>query len=183
MSVRNVICFWCERERRKWYVHTSTHIFIVSYRHTHTLIHMLTHYDRKNHTCIVSWSIFMQSIMGLEMQTLKNSKFYSSDSYLVRQPFLHCFFFSEWLVHQHRDSIASYIGHHHLIRYFSLVENESIGRYKFNLLEASLSCKGLTRHSFIIFRSITSFLLIIENDTSLWQPSSISQGRNGKLIK
>ena len=43
--------------------------------------------------------------------------------------------FSEWLVNQHRDSSASYIGHYNLLDYFALVENETRARTKFNLLE------------------------------------------------
>jgi splicing factor 3B subunit 5 len=34
----------------------------------------------------------------------------------------------EWAVNMHRDSYASYIGHHNLLAYFALVENESVGR-------------------------------------------------------
>lgn len=34
----------------------------------------------------------------------------------------------EWAVNIHRDSYASYIGHHALSAYFGLVQNESIGR-------------------------------------------------------
>ena len=45
------------------------------------------------------------------------------------------FIFSEWLVNQHRDSAASYIGHYNLLDYFALVENETRARTKFNLLE------------------------------------------------
>ena len=47
---------------------------------------------------------------------------------------LHC---SEWLVNQHRDSAASYIGHENLLDYFALVENESKARVKFTLLEVT----------------------------------------------
>ena len=51
-------------------------------------------------------------------------------------PLMSCFIvFSEWLVNQHRDSGASYIGHYNLLDYFALVENESRARTKFNLLE------------------------------------------------
>lgn len=50
-----------------------------------------------------------------------------------------CFdFVSEWLVNQHRDSAASYIGHYNLLDYFALVENETRARTKFNLLEVSV---------------------------------------------
>jgi splicing factor 3B subunit 5 len=44
----------------------------------------------------------------------------------------------EWLVHQHRDTYASYIGHPNLLCYIALVENESMGRVRFNLMEVSL---------------------------------------------
>ena len=46
--------------------------------------------------------------------------------------------FSEWLVNQHRDSAASYIGHENLLDYFALVENESKARVKFTLLEVTI---------------------------------------------
>lgn len=42
---------------------------------------------------------------------------------------------SEWLVNQHRDSMASYIGHPNLTSFIAIVENESIARVKFNLME------------------------------------------------
>ena len=42
---------------------------------------------------------------------------------------------SEWLVNQHRDSFASFIGHHDMVSYFALVENESKARIKFNLMQ------------------------------------------------
>lgn len=36
----------------------------------------------------------------------------------------------EWAVNIHRDSYASYIGHHSTLAYFAVAENESIGREK-----------------------------------------------------
>jgi splicing factor 3B subunit 5 len=45
---------------------------------------------------------------------------------------------SEWLVNQHRDTYASYIGHHDIVSYVAIAENESIGRVKFNMLKVSL---------------------------------------------
>ncbi|XP_028395501.1 splicing factor 3B subunit 5-like [Dendronephthya gigantea] len=48
----------------------------------------------------------------------------------------------EWLVNQHRDSAASYIGHENLLDYFALVENESKARVKFTLLEKMLQPCG-----------------------------------------
>lgn len=41
----------------------------------------------------------------------------------------------EWLVNQHRDSYSSYLGHHDMLNYMSIVENESRARVRFNLLE------------------------------------------------
>ena len=42
---------------------------------------------------------------------------------------------SEWMVNQHRDSIASYIGHNNMLEFFAIAENESKARVKFNLLK------------------------------------------------
>ena len=47
-------------------------------------------------------------------------------------------YFSEWVVNQHRDSIASYIGHDNLLSYFGVVENETKARVKYNLLQVRL---------------------------------------------
>lgn len=41
----------------------------------------------------------------------------------------------EWLVNQHRDSFASYLGHTDMINLFAIAENESKARIRFNLLE------------------------------------------------
>ena len=48
----------------------------------------------------------------------------------------------EWLVNQHRDSYASYIGHYNLLSYFAIAENESVGRMKFNVMEKMLQPCG-----------------------------------------
>ena len=49
----------------------------------------------------------------------------------------------EWAVNIHRDSFASYIGHHNLSVYFSVAENESVGRIKYNLMQKMLLPCGL----------------------------------------
>lgn len=41
----------------------------------------------------------------------------------------------EWATNQHRDSIASYLGHHSMLEYFAIAEGLSVGRVKLNLLE------------------------------------------------
>lgn len=46
---------------------------------------------------------------------------------------------SEWLVNQHRDSMASYIGHPNINSFLAIVENESSARVRFNLLEVRIS--------------------------------------------
>jgi len=48
----------------------------------------------------------------------------------------------EWLVNQHRDSYSSYIGHHDLLNFFSITENESKARMKFQLMEKMLQPCG-----------------------------------------
>lgn len=35
----------------------------------------------------------------------------------------------------HRDSFASYCGHHGTLSYFAVAENESIGRVKYNFMQ------------------------------------------------
>lgn len=48
----------------------------------------------------------------------------------------------EWLVNQHRDSYSSYLGHPDLLNYFSVCENESKARVRFNLMEKMLQPCG-----------------------------------------
>lgn len=48
----------------------------------------------------------------------------------------------EWLTNQHRDSLASYIGRYDMLSYFSIVENETKARVKFNLMEKLLQPCG-----------------------------------------
>ena len=36
-----------------------------------------------------------------------------------------------------RDSYASYYGHHTMLQYFAIAENESIGRVKYNMMQVS----------------------------------------------
>ena len=39
------------------------------------------------------------------------------------------------MLNQHRDTLASYIGHHNLMEFFAIAENESKARVKFNFLQ------------------------------------------------
>lgn len=48
----------------------------------------------------------------------------------------------EWLTNQHRDSLASYLGHYDLLSYYSIAENEAKARVRFNLLEKMLQPCG-----------------------------------------
>jgi len=41
----------------------------------------------------------------------------------------------EWLVNQHRDSLASYVGHPNLLHYFATVQNQSVGRVRYQMLQ------------------------------------------------
>ena len=49
----------------------------------------------------------------------------------------------EWAVNVHRDSYASYIGHHPQLAYFAVAENESIGRKKYEFLQKMLLPCGI----------------------------------------
>lgn len=42
---------------------------------------------------------------------------------------------SEWAVNHQRDAIASHLGHHDMLTYFAVAQNEAAGRTKFNMLE------------------------------------------------
>lgn len=46
-------------------------------------------------------------------------------------------------MNQHRDSLASYVGHHNLMEFFAIAENESKARVKFNFLQKMLQPCGL----------------------------------------
>ena len=41
----------------------------------------------------------------------------------------------EWAVNQHRDSITSFVGHHDMLNYFAMAQNDSVGRVRYQLLE------------------------------------------------
>jgi splicing factor 3B subunit 5 len=48
----------------------------------------------------------------------------------------------DWSTNQHRDSAASYMGHYDVTNHFSIVENESKARIRFNLMESMLQPCG-----------------------------------------
>eukprot|EP00752_Nemacystus_decipiens_P004948 g4501.t1 len=48
----------------------------------------------------------------------------------------------EWATNQHRDSIASHIGHSDLLTYFAVAENNAVGRVRYQLLEKMLQPCG-----------------------------------------
>jgi splicing factor 3B subunit 5 len=49
----------------------------------------------------------------------------------------------EWLTNQHRDSLASYLGHSDMLSYFAITENESKARIRFQLMEKILQPCGV----------------------------------------
>ena len=53
--------------------------------------------------------------------------------------------FSEWASHQHRDTIASHIGHYDRLSYFSVAENEAVGRTRFKLMEVRVGGSRIRR--------------------------------------
>ena len=44
---------------------------------------------------------------------------------------------SEWVTHQHRDTLSSIVGHPTLASYLAIADNEAIGRVKFEMTEVS----------------------------------------------
>lgn len=58
---------------------------------------------------------------------------------------LHCRF-SDWLTHQHRDTLASIVGHPTLASYLAIADGEATGRVKFEMTEVrhfrSLPCQS-----------------------------------------
>eukprot|EP00038_Savillea_parva_P026504 m.54722 g.54722 ORF g.54722 m.54722 type:complete len:87 (-) comp7551_c0_seq3:224-484(-) len=48
----------------------------------------------------------------------------------------------EWLVNQHRDTVASYIGRPNLLDHVAIVENEAKERVRFNLLKKAIQPCG-----------------------------------------
>jgi splicing factor 3B subunit 5 len=49
----------------------------------------------------------------------------------------------EWLTNQHRDTLASFMGHPNWMVYLATVENQSIARVRTNLLKKMLQPCGL----------------------------------------
>ncbi|CAK9305026.1 unnamed protein product [Gordionus sp. m RMFG-2023] len=48
----------------------------------------------------------------------------------------------EWVTNQHRDSIASYLGHYDLTNFITITQNECKARVKHNLMEKMLQPCG-----------------------------------------
>lgn len=49
----------------------------------------------------------------------------------------------EWAINIHRDSYASFVGHHNMLAYFATVQNESTGRVKYEFLQKMLLPCGI----------------------------------------
>ena len=49
----------------------------------------------------------------------------------------------EWIVNQHRDSLAQYVGKHSMLQYFALAENESTSRVAYEMKQKMLLPCGL----------------------------------------
>mmetsp|Transcript_6003 Transcript_6003/g.8976 ORF Transcript_6003/g.8976 Transcript_6003/m.8976 type:complete len:90 (-) Transcript_6003:271-540(-) len=48
----------------------------------------------------------------------------------------------EWATNQHRDTLASHVGHYDMMSYFAVAQNDSIGRVRYQLLEKMLQPCG-----------------------------------------
>lgn len=63
------------------------------------------------------------------------------DEACLSKTYLTC---SEWLAHQHRDTLSSIVGHPTLTSFLAIADGESIGRIKFEMTEDKK--KGDRRH-------------------------------------
>ena len=45
---------------------------------------------------------------------------------------------SEWITHQHRDTLSSIVGHPPLLSYLAIADGEAIGRVKFEMTEVCI---------------------------------------------
>lgn len=52
---------------------------------------------------------------------------------------------SEWLAHQHRDTLASIVGHPTLLSYLAIADGESLGRVKFEMTEVHILTSALMK--------------------------------------
>ena len=52
--------------------------------------------------------------------------------------------FSDWVTHQHRDTLASIVGHPTLTSYMAIADGEAIGRTKFEMTEVGWPVKSWT---------------------------------------
>jgi hypothetical protein len=57
-------------------------------------------------------------------------------SWIMKGRVLTC---SEWLTHQHRDTLASIVGHPPLLAYISIADGECLARERFEVIEVSYS--------------------------------------------
>lgn len=48
------------------------------------------------------------------------------------------FLFSDWLTHQHRDTLSSIVGHSTLTSYLAIADGEAMGRVKFEMTEVDI---------------------------------------------
>eukprot|EP00013_Stygamoeba_regulata_P006042 CAMPEP_0177640578 /NCGR_PEP_ID=MMETSP0447-20121125/6617_1 /TAXON_ID=0 /ORGANISM="Stygamoeba regulata, Strain BSH-02190019" /LENGTH=104 /DNA_ID=CAMNT_0019142657 /DNA_START=48 /DNA_END=362 /DNA_ORIENTATION=+ len=49
----------------------------------------------------------------------------------------------EWASNIHRDSYASYLGHHSMLQYFAVAQNESCGRIRHQMIQNMIMPVGL----------------------------------------
>jgi splicing factor 3B subunit 5 len=50
-------------------------------------------------------------------------------------PTSHIFTNSDWITNQHRDTLASHVGHYDQLSFYAVAQNESIERVRIQMLE------------------------------------------------
>ena len=70
-----------------------------------------------------------------------------------------CGFCSEWLTHQHRDTLSSIVGHPTLTSYLAIADNEAAGRIRFEMTEVGIRFINIKRSPSDILTTLVSILL------------------------
>lgn len=78
----------------------------------------------------------------------------------------------EWASNQHRDTIASHIGHHDMLCFFAVAQNDAVGRVRYQLLEV---------RKIDVYSQYFQLLLVPENASALWTSSCTR--RRGVIIR
>lgn len=132
----------------------SSHLIAMTHKTSHYLLcHCLGNFTNAFSICLCKSSVFIYNFPSLFSASVTTLPATMTDRYNIHSQLEHLqskYIGTghadtskwEWLVNQHRDSYCSYMGHFDLLNYFSVAENESKARVRFNLMEKMLQPCG-----------------------------------------